>query len=340
LLNSNRYFFLILFMFLLVSLLSAAPEVRIKDIAYLSGIRDNQLLGIGLVTGLAGRGDSSNSKLLKNAVSNLVAHFGFDISPDDIRSRNCAVVMVVATVPAFVRPGDRIDIAISSIGDARSLEQGILLQTPLKGANNVVYAVAQGKVEVTGGRDSVKTVGRIFEGAIIEREIISQFVQGNTISIVLRNPDFVTASAITGAIKAKYENIDITTLDASLIRITIPEDKKNDVISFIAELESLTVTPDTSGKVVIDSASGVIIMGEHVRISKVAVSYKNIDVTVGGFSSVNQQNDKMSFVFPETTSVDDFVKTMKDIGIKTDSIIEILKAVNNAGALHGELIIN
>jgi len=339
-LSLNRIVFTFVFVFLLLTGIIAEPTVRIKDIAYLSGMRENQLLGIGLVTGLAGRGDSSNSKLLQNAVSNLVAHFGFDISPEDIRSRNCAVVMVVATIPSFARPGDRLDITISSIGDARSLEQGILLQTPLKAANNTIYAVAQGKVEVPSERGSVKTVGKIYNGAIIERQVVSDFVQGNTISIVLRNPDFATASAVVKAIKGHYQNIDITSLDASLIRITIPEDKRDDIISFIAEIESLTVTPDSSAKVVIDSTSGVIIMGENVRISKVAVSYKNIDVTVGGFYTGEGQSEKTNFVFPETTSVDDFVKTMKEIGLKTETIIGILKAINNAGALHGELIIN
>jgi flagellar P-ring protein precursor FlgI len=338
-LNLNRVISSFLFLFLIISILFSAPTVRIKDIAYLSGMRENQLLGIGLVTGLAGRGDSAHSKLLKSAVSNLVAHFGFDIDPDDIRSRNCAVVMVVATVPAFVRVGERIDITISSIGDARSLEHGILLQTPLKAANNTIYAVAQGKVEVSSERGSVKTVGTIHSGAIIEKEVISDFLENNTISIILRNPDFVTASTVTKAIKEKYENIVITTQDAALIQVTIPEDKRNDVIAFIAEIESITITPDISGKVVIDSSSGVIIMGEHVRISKVAVSYKNLDVTIGGYFSYTEENEKLNFVFPETTSVDDFVKTMKEIGIQTQTIIEILKTINDAGALHGELII-
>ncbi len=337
--NLNRAISIFIFLFLILTFSEATPNVRIKDIAYLSGMRENQLLGIGLVTGLAGRGDSSNSKLLKSAVSNLVAHFGFDISPDDIRSRNCAVVMVIATVPAFVRVGERIDITISSIGDARSLEHGILLQTPLKAANNIVYAVAQGKVEVSGERGSVKTVGTVHSGAIIEKEVISNFINGNTISIILRNPDFVTAATVSKTIKEKYENIIISTQDASLIQVTIPEDRRNDVIAFIAEIESLTVTPDIAGKVVIDSSSGVIIMGEHVRISKVAVSYKNLDVTIGGYFSYTEENEKMHFVFPETTSVEDFIKTMKEIGIQTQTIIEILKTINDAGALHGELVI-
>lgn len=335
----NKAIGIFIFIFLLIAQTPAAPNVRIKDIAYLSGIRDNQLIGIGLVTGLAGRGDSSNSKLLKSAVSNLVAHFGFDIDPDDIRSRNCAVVMVIASVPAFVRVGERIDITISSIGDARSLEYGILLQTPLKAANNVIYAVAQGKVEVSKERGSIKTVGTVNSGAIIEKEVISDFINNNTISIILRNPDFVTAATVTSAIKDKFENIDISTQDASLIQVTVPEEKRDDVIAFIAEIESITVTPDIAGKVVIDSASGVIIMGEHVRISKVAVSYKNLDVTIGGYFSYSEENEKLHFVFPETTSVEDFVKTMKEIGIQTQTIIEILKTINHAGALHGELII-
>ncbi|MCD6121012.1 MAG: flagellar basal body P-ring protein FlgI [Spirochaetales bacterium] len=313
--------------------LSATPEVRIKDIGYIEGIRENQLVGIGLITGLAGKGDSSSSEILKRSISNILNNFGFKITPSEIKSKNSAVVMLTAEIPAFVHPGDRIDVEVSSIADARSLEGGILLQTPLKAANGKIYGVAQGKLAVD---KTQKTVGRIHNGAIIEEKLETQFFNNGLVSIVLRNPDFITAHAVAEAIRKKYPDLKVESRDASYIEVTVPESQRNNLVPFIASLESVSVKPDSSGKVVIDSDSGVIIMGENVRIGKVAVSYKTAKITVG--YTRNNENDK-SFVMKETTTVNDFVDTLKTIGLKTDAVIAILKAIDRAGALYGELIV-
>jgi flagellar P-ring protein precursor FlgI len=322
----------------------AAPTVRIKDIATLQGVRENQLLGIGLVTGLDGRGDSPNSELLKKALSNLMASFGFEISADEIRSKNCAVVMVSAEVPAFVRPGERIDLTVSSIGDARSLEGGVLLQTNLRAANEQVYAVAQGKVLVSRSQNGVDTVGTISGGAIVEREVLSEYLTDDRISVLLRDPDFVTAGAVASAIREKFENINVNTLDASLIEVEVPEERRGDIVAFIGELELLTLTPDVTGKVVIDAGSGVIIVGENVRIGKVAVSYKSINVRVGppsaaSWSGWGEEEAPELFVVEETASVDDLVTALQAVGLKTDAIIGIMQAIERAGALFGRLIV-
>lgn len=322
-----------LFLLNVLSLLSATPSVRVKDIGYIEGIRENQLVGIGLVTGLAGKGDSSSSEMLKKSISNILNNFGFKISPSEVKSKNSAVVMLTAEIPAFIRPGDRIDVEVSSIADARSLEGGILLQTPLKGANGKIYGVAQGKLEIN---KSQKTVGRIHNGAIIEEKMETQFFANGLVSIVLRNPDFITAHAVAEAIKKKYPNLKVESRDASYIEVTVPEFQRKDLVPFIASLESISVKPDSSGKVVIDSDSGVIIMGENVRIGKVAVSYRSAKITVG--YSRNNKNDN-SFIMNETTTVNDFVDTLKAIGLKTEAVIAILKAIDRAGALYGELII-
>ncbi len=318
--------------------LFASPAVRIKDIAYLKGIRENQLMGIGLVMGLAGKGDSSGSMLLKKALSNLMASFGFDVDPGDIKSKNCAVVMVSVMLPAFAREGDRIDLSIASIGDARSLESGILLQTNLKAANGQVYAVAQGKLMVSGAPGSVKTVGDISGGAIVEREILSEFMADGRISVVLRNPDFVTASTVSAVIREAFENIEVKSLDASLIEIKIPENRRSDIVSFIGEMESLMVTPDVVGRVVIDSQSGVIIMGENVRIGKVAVAYRKVSVSVGSFNWEEEEKPDL-FVIEDTTQVNDLIELLKTVGLETDAIIEIMRAIERAGALFGRLVI-
>ena len=183
---------LLAFAYLFISIYGfGSPTVRIKEIAALKGVRENQLLGIGLVTGLAGKGDSSGSVLLKKALANLIGNFGFEIDPGDIKSKNSAVVMVSTEVPPFARPGERVDLSISSIGDAKSLAGGILLQTSMKAADGQVYAVAQGKVFVGGALDGVKTVGTITGGAIVEKEILSEFIVDGRIAVVLRDPDFV-----------------------------------------------------------------------------------------------------------------------------------------------------
>ena len=323
----------------------AAPAVRIKEIAHVQGVRENQLLGVGLVTGLAGRGDSPGSPLLQSALSNLVAHFGMSVPAADMQSRNCAVVMVSAVIPAFLRAGDRIDVQVSSIGDARGLENGILLQTPLRGANGTTYAVAQGPVLGPRRGGAASAVGAIPFGAIMEREVVSRFVEGDAVSLVLRNPDFVTADAVRKAVQAAFPTARAVSVDASLVEVRLPAERRGDPVGFIAELESLPVTPDASGKVVIDSASGIVILGEKVRIGKVAVSWQAVQVAVGeegaprpaASGGAGERPDP--FVLEETTTVNELVAALQAVGLKTDVIIGILTAIERAGALYGQLII-
>jgi flagellar P-ring protein FlgI len=319
----------------------AAPVVRIKDIAAVQGIRGNQLLGLGLVTGLNGKGDSSSSALLRSSLASLVSSFGVTLAPQDVRSRNAAVVMVSGELPGFSRAGDRLDVTVSSIGDARDLDGGILLQANLQAANGQVYAVAQGRVLTTVDPNGSKTVGTISQGAIVEREVVSQFLNNNVISIVLRNPDFVTAAAVQKAIQAAFAGISVTSRDASLIDVQLPDASRGDPVGFLAQLEALTVTPDTDGRVVINAANGVIVMGEKVRIGKVAVSYRTARVSVGGTagSSAGGSTAQDVFVIGETTTVDDFVTALKAVGLKADVIIGVLQAVEKAGALFGSLVI-
>ena len=316
----------------------AAPVVRIKDIASVRGVRENQLLGLGLVTGLNGKGDSSSSSLLRSSLASLVSSFGVSVAPQDVRSKNAAVVMVNAELPAFARAGDRIDVTVSSIGDARDLDGGILLQANLQAANGQTYAVAQGRVMTTQDPNGAKTVGSVSQGAIVEKEVVSRFLDNNVISIILRNPDFVTASVVQKAIEAAFPGVSVTSRDASLIDVLLPEADRANPVGFLAQLEALTVTPDSQGRVVINSASGVIVMGEKVRVGKVAVSYRTARVTVGG-SSQGAASTPDVFVIGETTTVDDFVSALKAVGLKADVIIGVLRAVEKAGALFGSLVV-
>jgi flagellar P-ring protein precursor FlgI len=318
----------------------AAPSVRIKDIAAVRGIRGNQVLGLGLVTGLNGKGDSSASPLLRSSLSSLVSSFGVSIAPQDIRSKNAAVVMVSAELPPFSRAGDRIDITVSSIGDARDLDGGILLQANLQAANGQTYAVAQGRVMTTQDPNGAKTVGMISQGAIVEKEVVSQFLDNNVVSIILRNPDFVTASSVQKAIEGAFSGISVTSRDASLIDVQLPETARTNPVGFLAQLEAITVTPDSDGRVVINAANGVIVMGEKVRIGKVAVSYRTARVTVGSTSGASGASTTPDvFVIGDTTTVDDFVSALKAVGLKADIIIGVLQAIEKAGALFGNLVI-
>ena len=324
------------------ALAAAAPTVRLKDVASLQGLRGNQLVGIGLVTGLAGRGDSSNSALLRNAVANLVSNFGFRIAPAEVRSRNCAVVSVSAEVPAFLRPGAAIDVKVASLGDARSLEGGILLQTPLKAANGNVYALAQGQVFTIGEGSGTRTVGSIPGGAIAEQEILSTFLEGSTLSLVLKNPDFLTANTVARAVRQAFPDIVVRPLDASLVELEIPAERRADPVGFIAQLEALQVTPDPSNKVVIDASTGVIIFGEQVRIGKVGVSYKDVSVQVGAMPSwrLEQSPEKPAqFALKENTTVEELVDALRTVGLETETVIQLIKAIDKAGSLYGTLIL-
>lgn len=321
--------------FLAPAVVFAAPEVRIKDIAYIQGVRENQLVGIGLVTGLNGKGDSSRSPLLGKTMSNLLGTFDIQINPEEIRSKNCALVTVTADIPPFVRPGDRISVQVSSLVDAKNLQGGVLLQTNLQGANGKVYAVAQGVIPVTGKSEN-KTSAVLPGGAIVEREVLSGFFAENRVNVVLRFPDFATSYTVAEAISAEMENAEVQPVDASLVQVTIPEEMRENPVQFISSVENIRVVPSSTGKVVINPRSGVVVIGENVRIGKVAVSYKGDSISVGGFYGDEPQEQ---FTLPEFTTVDELVEVMQTVGLKSDVIIEILQAIEKAGALFGELII-
>jgi flagellar P-ring protein precursor FlgI len=321
----------------------AAPQVRVKDIASVRGLRANQVLGIGLVTGLAGKGDSQASGLLKSTLASLVSTFGVDVPAADVRSKNCAVVMVSSELPALAKVGDRLDATVSSIGDARDLDGGVLLQAALLAANGKTYAVAQGRVVSTPDPAGVRTVGSVPNGAMVEQDLEAAFVADEVVTIVLRNPDFVTATAVQRAVVAAFPGIEAAAPDPSMIKVRIPRDQLQEPVAFVARIEALTVTPDTTARVVINSSSGIIVMGEQVRIGKVAVSYRSARVTVGTYAvpsggSGADRGDPV-FVVPDTTSVDDFVTALKAVGLKTEVIIGILQAVEKAGALYGTLVV-
>lgn len=359
--------------FLLAASILAAPEVasaevRIKDIASFEGIRENQLVGYGIIVGLNGSGDSAgNSPFTSQAVKGMLQKLGAgNVPQEDIGTDNVAAVMVTASLPPFARQGSTIDVVVSSLGDASSLRGGTLVVTPLSGADGSVYAVAQGPVSVAGYAaqgngasvvQGVPTVARIENGATVEREIHFDLNSLENIRIALQEPDFTTAKRVADAINTHLGSKAARMLDPTTIRVSrAPGD---DVPMMIAELENLTLTPDTKAKVVIDAKSGTIVIGSNVRIDRVAVSQGGLTVkieetpevvqpepiTIGGTTvvvpetNIEVQTKDADFVVLEggDVSLQDLVDGLNAIGVGAEETISILQAIKAAGALHADL---
>lgn len=339
------------------------PIVRIKDVARVQGVRDNQIYGLGLVVGLQGTGDGSGSRANIQMIANMLENFGITVSPDDLRLRNIAAVMVTADLPTSVRTGDRIDVTVASIGDARSLQGGFLLQTPLQAANGQIYAVAQGPVSIggfvtrggSGGQTNHTTVGSVPNGAIVEREVQGPSLAADGwVSLVLVEPDFTTANRLVDVVNAAFGSNLAWARDQATVEVQVPGGYLNNVVAFIAELEELPIRPDTNARVVINERTGTVVMGSQVRIAPVAVSHGNLKVQIssgngtpslGGEGNLFGQFMGAEEVYGSTTmlggtpNVQDLVDALNAVGASPRDIIAILQAVKAAGALYGELII-
>ncbi|MGC9370107.1 MAG: flagellar basal body P-ring protein FlgI [Paracoccaceae bacterium] len=342
-------------------------EVRIKDIATFEGVRENQLVGYGLVVGLNGTGDRlRNSPFTEKSIEGMLERLGVgNLSEDDMKTANTAAVMVTAMLPPFARRGATIDVVVSSLGDASSLRGGTLIVTPLAGADGEIYAVAQGPIAVAGYAaqganasivEGVPTVARIENGATVENEIDFDLNSLNSVQIALRTPDFTTAMRVEEAINAALGSGSATALDPTTIEVR-PHDK-TDIPEFMARVENLRVQPDSVAKVVIDARSGTIVMGHNVRIDKVAVSQGGLTIMVREDIEVSQPEPisigGTTVVVPQTTvevqekqahftmlegdvSLQRLVDGLNAIGVGASETISILQAIKAAGALHAEL---
>jgi flagellar P-ring protein precursor FlgI len=282
-------------------LMSAAHAVsRIKDIAEFEGVRDNMLVGYGLVVGLNGTGDTLNNAIFtRESLIGMLERLGVNARDASLRTKNVAAVMVTATLPAFARQGGHIDVTVSALGDAKSLLGGTLLVTPMLGADGEVYAVAQGTVatgsvsakgQATSVTKGVPTAGRISSGAIVEREVGFELAKLKTVNLTLHNPDFTTARRVAQAVNDFLKAPSARALDPSTVLLTVPGEFKGDVVSLITDIEQLRVEPDQPARVVIDEQNGVIVMGENVRISTVAVAQGTLTVRITETPQVSQPN--------------------------------------------------
>ena len=352
---------------LLLLCLGASAATRVKDIADVQGVRENQLIGYGLVVGLAGSGDKNGTEFTRQSLAGVLAGMGIGVDADAIKVKNVAAVVVTASLPPFARAGSRLDAVVSSIGDATSLEGGMLAMTPLYGADGEIYAVAQGTLSVGGfaehgaGGSSVTknhpTVGRLAGGVSVERELEFSLADTQHFTLALRDADFTTAKRATGAINAAFDRAVASSGDPGTIVLAMPESFEGGPVEFLARVESVMLEPDRSARVVLNERTGTIVMGESVTISKVAVAHGSLAVSIGVFNDVSQpapfsdgetvevKNDELSIeeegaslsVVEGSVTIEDLVQGLNAMGVSPRDLIAILQAIKVAGALSAEV---
>lgn len=352
------------------SLTASATGIRVRDLVVVSGARDNQLVGYGLVVGLAGDGDK-DPVYTKQTIANVLLRYGINVPATTLSSKNVGVVLVTADIPAFIKPGTRLDVQVSSMGDAKSLQGGVLLQTPLLGADNRVYAVAQGPLAVggfsagtsgPGGANVTKnhpTVGTIINGALVEREIPATIVHDNSIELLLREPGFTSAALLAETINQVFTN-SAHAVDSTSVRVRIPEGAEQMPVDFIARLEALELTPDSPARIIINERTGTIVATATIRISHCAVSQGSLTITVANTLEASQPNafsntghtvvvpstdtkvteNKAAMVsLPELPTVEKVASALNALGVTPRDMMAIFQTMKQAGALQADLLI-
>jgi flagellar P-ring protein precursor FlgI len=344
-----------------------SAAARIKDIVDFEGIRENQLVGYGLVVGLNGTGDSlNNSPFTKQSLQSMLERLGVNTAGENVRTANVAAVMVTANLPPFATQGSRMDVSVAALGDSDSLQGGTLLVTPLLGADGEVYAIAQGPVSINGFKaegdaasivSGVPTTGRISSGALVEREIDFHLGSQTSLRLALRNPDLTTARRIALAVNDFIGAPTATPEDPSTVRITLPPGFNGNIVDLLTDIEQLMVDTDQNAKIVIDENSGIVVMGKDVRVSSVAVAQSNLTVTIAEDPTVVQPaplsngvtaaepnttlNANLSetalTVVNESVTLQELVDGLNALGIAPRDLIAILQAIKATGALQAEI---
>jgi len=352
---------------LLVIVFSGSAAARIKDIANIKGVRSNQLVGYGLVIGLDGTGDKDD-KITVRSISEMLEKMGLTVKPDDIKADNVASVIVTAKLPAFARAGSRIDVLVSSIGGADNLQGGTLLFTPLRGADRKIYAIAQGPVSTGGFKVGGKsgggvqknhpTVGRVAGGALIEREIKSDFANKTKLVLSLHNPDFTTASRTVAAINKTLAANFARTPDSGTIEVDIPAEYNGNMVGLVTVVENIGVNPDMYARVIINERTGTVVMGADVRLSTIAIAHGSLSIQIRESTDVSQptafsrggqtvaapesditvkEQRVPIYVLESGVSIGDVVRALNALGVTPHDLIAIFQAIKAAGALQAEL---
>ncbi len=342
-----------------------ASAVRIKDIASFGGVRDNQLVGYGLVVGLSGTGDKRDSAFTMRSMVNMLEKMGVQVDQKQMKPKNVAAVMVTARMPVSAKPGSRLDVTVSSLGDSTSLLGGVLIQTPLKGIDGKVYVLAQGALTVGGfsvsgtqaqAQKNIATVAQVPGGGIVERAVPFEFNSQDSLILTMHSPDFSTTNQVVDRINTALGGNFARSVDVGTVNLDIPNDFKGNIVPLMASLENIEVVPDTAAKIVVDEKTGTIIMGREVRISRVAVAHGNLQVLVqenqnvsqpgmfsGGSTVVTPSTDiatreeqrKLNIL--EGATLQELVDGLNSVGATPRDLISILRAMKSAGALHAHL---
>lgn len=332
---SPRLVLLSFYILIVAMLADAAQAARLKDIASIRGVRENQLIGYGIVVGLKGSGDGK-AEFTGKSMARMLDKLGVKLDAQQVDSKNVAAVIVTANLPAFGKAGNPMDVTVSSLGDASSLEGGTLLQTPLRAANEQVYAVAQGTVVIGGqGKDAFTTVGRVPNGAIIERDVSSDFSSRKMFRLTLHNPDFITAARTSLQINRELGGQYAAAKDAGTIDIVTPPSFEGRGVELLATIEAVEINPDQKAKVVINEKTGTVIIGDRVKISRVAIAHGTLSVKVQGKSGKDTAEEKVNVI--EGVSVGELVQSLNKLGVSPKDLITLLQSIKAAGALHGEL---
>lgn len=350
---------------------STTANVRLKDLVEFDGVRGNDLIGYGLVVGLNGTGDGlRNSPFTEEMMANILERLGVNVSGEQFRPKNVAAVLVTGVLPPFARAGSQMDVTVSAIGDANSLLGGTLIMTPLTAADGDIYAVAQGTV-IAGGISAeadaarivhgVPTSGVVPSGGRIEQEVAFDFSELSSLRLALRTPDFTTAARIEGAVNSVFDRNVAVMLDAGTVELDIEATGARSAAHALSQIENITIAPERRARVVVDQRSGTIVMGEDVRISRVAVAQGNLTLTIeeaplvvqpspfGGGETVvvprsragiNQELGTGLAEVAGETSLADVITGLNALGVTPNDMIDILKSIKSAGALHAEFVIN
>jgi len=353
--------------FVFLGICQHAFGARIKDIASFRGVRANQLVGYGLVVGLNGTGDGAGTKFTVQSLVNMMERLGIHTLPDEVKVSNVAAVMVTANLPPFARVGSKLDVLVSSVGDAKSLMGGTLLMTPLRGADNRIYALAQGPLIVGGFAALGKagggvqknhpTVGRIPGGATIEREIPFDFNRMEQLVISLQQPDFTTALRIADVINKALGRPLASAADPGTVKVKVPENYQGNLVALVGKVEQLEVDPDVRAKIILDEKTGTVVMGKDVRLSSVAVAHGNLSVEIKESEKVSQplpfsegqtvvtpesqvtvtEEGKRLILMPEGATLGELVRALNAIGVSPRDLIAVFQAIKAAGALQADL---
>ena len=356
---------LVLAALLCAALVAPALAVRLKDIATFSGVRTNELVGYGLVVGLSGTGDGTSSAFTVRSMVNMLDKMGVQVDPTKIKPKNVAAVMVTSKMSAAAKPGSNLDVAVSSLGDAKSLLGGVLLLPPLKGVDGQIYALAQGPLTIGGfsasgeaatAQKNIATVGRIPNGAVVERGVPFKFNSQESMTLSLNNGDFSTVMQVVNRINSSLGGGYAKAQDASTIELSVPDRFRGNMVPLMASLENLDVSPDARARVVVDEKTGTVVVGNDVRLSRVAVAHGNLQIVIsesqqvsqpGPFSqgrtvttpqtnvSVNEQNNRLMLV--EGATLQELVDGLNSIGATPRDLISIIRTLKSAGALHADL---